>query len=181
MCLYTSVQSIVHRISVAFEVFIRAYSIILIRMNRSKWEPFPRSNGINLEEKNTHSSVCNSELQRMNETVMFCGCAWIHAGMNTEVSGLPCICPPTHPVFPHQRWVPSRVVRDSLPAGDCCCLSLRAGALHADGLHLQLATNRLQLHDQLIINTIFSMLLCRMINPAQAGRKQIYLELFCWF
>lgn len=48
MCLYTSVQGIVHRISVAFEVFIRAYSIILIRMNRSKWEHFPCSNGMNL-------------------------------------------------------------------------------------------------------------------------------------
>lgn len=79
----------------------------------------------------------HSEQQQMNVTVMFCGCALIHAGMNTEVSGLPCICPPTHPAFPPRCWVPSRVVRDSLPAGGC--LSLRAESLLADGLHLQLA------------------------------------------
>lgn len=83
-----------------------------------------------------------SEQQRMNVSVMSSGCTLIHAGMNTEVSALPCICPPTQPPTqpsPHSAGCCPGVVRESLPAGDC--LSLRAESPLADGLHLQLDTH----------------------------------------
>lgn len=95
------------------------------------------------------------------------GCTLIHAGMNTEVSGLPWICPPTHQAVPPRCWVMSRVVHDSLPAGGC--LSPRAKSLLAGGLHLQLDT-----HAPLIIHTTLCLVHC-MINYTE---KHLLLLLF---